>query len=293
MTTLLEINNRAQQIKHELEVAIENYDRTYSFFRNRLCEAKQKVVFANLKYVMRRDLTYDISNVDEELEKIITEARSLPSYNLANVFVSVKRYMRIRKESNAVHAHYICKLKLWNKEITEYMDWLCDQPSSKTNARILDLVGNLQADLYNEEYGSGSPGGFKALEDMSMLDLMVMKDFKMAKTEFLQLVTIDRSPPIPIKIAALPEVIDYEVLVDAVFINRIEDDDDCYLFDLFYERFKKELAENKTFRENVNGVYKDMSDMIATYSTVIDDIGDIPMELNKPNLRIVHNNDLN
>lgn len=289
MPSLLEINNRVQTIKMEFEAAVENRNVTFRFFDDRLFDAGMKAVFSNLKYVMRKDLTYDASHAGEEIANIITEARALPSYNLANVFVWVKRYMRLSKESKAVHSRYIRKLKKWNEEITEYMDWLCEQPPSKANERILDLVGSLQGDLYNEEYGSGAPGDFKALEGMSMLDLIITKDFQMTKIDFLQLITIDCSLPSTLEdIAAIPPLIDYDAFEEAIFINRIEADGDCYLFDLFFQRFRKEMKENKVANKEIHEGLEEMFGPVRTYTTYNDENGQpLYMELNKPKLKVI------
>lgn len=288
MPSLLEINNRVQSIKMELDAAVEHRNITFRFYDNRLFDAGIKAVFSNLKYIMRKDLTYDISNVDEETAKIITEARSLPSYNLANVFVWVRRYMRIQKESNAVHAHHIGKIKKWNEEITEYMEQLCEQPPSKANGRLLNLVGNLQGDLYNEEYGSGAPGEFKSLNGMSWLDLIAPKDFKISKSDFLQLITIDSSVSTLKDITALPSVIDYDALEEAVFINRIEAEGDCYLFDLFFQQFRKVMKEDKAVKEKVHEGLKEMIGPVRTYTVYNDENGQpLYMELNKPKLKVI------
>lgn len=288
MQSLLEINNRVQTIKMEFEVAVEHRNITFRFYDNSLFDAGTKAIFSNLKYVMRKDLTYDISNVDEEMAKIITEARSLPSYNLANVFVWVRRYMRIQKESKAVHASYIGKIKKWNEEITEYMELLCEQSPSKANARILDLVGNLQADLYNEEYGSGAPGEFKLLNGMSWLDLIAPKDFKMSKNDFLQLITIDPSPSTGEDIAAIPSVIDYDAFEEAIFINRVEVSGDCYLFDLFFQRFRKTMKENKAMKEEIREGFEEAFGPVRTYTVYNDEKGQpLYMELNKPKLKVI------
>lgn len=120
------------------------------------------------------------------------------------------------------------------------------------------------------------------------------------KQEFLQVITFSKNKkrwdgtpttPYAVVIKDIPEEIDFETLKRLIFLEKIEDDRDCYLFDIFMEEALKNLEQirKETGRSPALEFLSEVSGKpIQTYTAEIDEYGDVvSLEPNKPNLRAI------
>lgn len=285
---LIELNNRIQYLEQVIYKRIDGRTELYRKADNELFYSGQKAINANLKYISRL-VEVDTSKYKEEIQQIIVSARSLPSYSLANVFVWVKRFLRLERKYGSLHYEFINDFNQWQKQLENLMEILCELPKSKANARLLDKVATLQATLFAEEYGVEAPGQIKALEGMSWLDLLLNDKFAMTKQEVLQLLTIDHDHLFTYEsIREIPDVLDYRSFEELVFIGKVEADDDCVFFNLYMERMMKALDENKELNQKTNEVVTEIFGPIQTYTAHEDEYGNVvKLERNKPDLKLV------
>lgn len=116
--------------------------------------------------------------------------------------------------------------------------------------------------------------------------------FTMTKQEFISLISADHrieSESFSERIKELPERLGFEEFLDAVFVQKVEDDSDSVFFDMVVDYTAEQIDRNKEFREKAHQFIQETFGPISTYTAAVDEFGDI-VELvpNKPNLKVIH-----
>lgn len=119
--------------------------------------------------------------------------------------------------------------------------------------------------------------------------------YTMSKNDFLSLITVNHDTHYwdgpenrtMDNIAKLPDVIDEQAFQEAVFMQRIEHDRDCYLFDQYMAEFS-DMLKDKEFSAKMWQGLTEIFGPIPSYSVQQDEFGNVTsVEQNKPQLTVV------
>jgi hypothetical protein len=126
--------------------------------------------------------------------------------------------------------------------------------------------------------------------------------WRIKKDVLIQLISINKGrkywdgvkvEPFSERCAELPEEMDFDAFKKAIFISKIEHEDDCFLFDLFMENMLETMdAYKKEHGKPMIDAFKLLEDIsgkpLQTFTAHTDEYGDVvSMEPNKPNLKLV------
>lgn len=119
--------------------------------------------------------------------------------------------------------------------------------------------------------------------------------YRMKKTDFLSLITVEKQkyfvdgePNHTNKtIEKVPDEIDYEAFQQAVFVEKIEQDNDSYLFDQFMSEVMEYMDRNPGGMSNM---FKELFENVSTYNVSTDEFGRLTeVRPTKPALKLVSN----
>lgn len=218
--------------------------------------------------------------------------RSLPAYSRYNPFVWMRIYSRKTKQLKQKEREYRRYLNDLLQELREIDKSLGSMPLKKqTIYRLQDLralIYKFECVLENKLDDTG--------DFIEPLQLAFFDNWKMSKNNFLSLLSVNHDlhhwdgtkNETMHYIAALPEEIDYNTFQEAVFINRLEHDRDCYLFDMYMDDMLRTLNQNKEMSGKVFEKFQEEFGPIPTYTIKKDIYGFQTIEPNKPNLTVVH-----
>lgn len=293
MTTLLEMNNQIQAISSEFNARIEGRNELYRKADNEMFYSAKKVVFSNLKYVMRlpQHKDYDLTGADEAIKKAAIEGRALTSYNHANQFVWLKRHLRLTRHYMRIHNQFLKDFNRWDQALEKLIEEADNLAPSKAKKKLLLQAHSLQADVYTEMYGGGEIQSYEPIEGGTWIDAFIHSEFKIAKHDALQLLTLEHDNLYTLKqVAAVPGELDQKGFEELIFLARAEADSECFYFDMYMERMMKALEASKELRERTRKGFTEIFGPVPTYNVVTDGSGKIvSMEQNKPNLKVITN----
>lgn len=293
MTTLLELNNQIQAISRAFYELIEGRLELYRKADNEMFYSAQKVIFSNLKYVMRMPqfLDHDITGYDEKIQKAVNEARSLDSYSQINQFVWLKRHLRITRHYLQIHQQYMDDFNEWEQTLDRLIEEADKLPLSKAKTRLIHQAYSLQADIFTEMYGVGEIKPYEPIEGGTWLDVLIHSEFTINKHDALQFLTLNHDDPYTVKeINALPETLDHNGFEELVFVLRAESDSDCLFFNQYMQRMKRELKQNRELRQKAQEALQGTLGDIPTYSITTNEKGNIhSIKRNRPKLKLIHN----
>lgn len=230
------------------------------------------------------------------LAKDLPKLRSLKKYSVYNVFATLRIMTRKQAALNKENNLYLKKFNLLLKDVKKLEQDIDERGLSQEESHImldfLDLkdyllaISKTKLSSYEHNY--------------DFLTSPFYEGGILNKQEFLQVITIakdkerwDGTPTTPYAevIKEIPDIIDFETFRDLIFIQKIEDDWDCYLFDIFMnemlvmsDKYKEQTGKSLAFEalEKISGK------PIQTYTAEIDEYGDVvSLEPNKPNLRAI------
>lgn len=296
MTTLLEFNNRLQAISNKFNSHIEGRIELYRKADREIFYSAKKVVFSNLKYVMRlpQYADYDFTGLDGTIKQAAIEGRSLASYNFANQFVWLKRHLRLTDRYMRMHSRYMSDFRKWDTAIEILIKEADELPPSKAKKKLILQAYDLQGEICTEMYGGGEILPYEPIKDGTWIDVFIHSEFKMTKHDALQLLTLEHDNLYTLKqVAAVPDELDQKGFEELIFLARAEADSECFYFDMYMERMMKALDASKELREKTREGFTEIFGPVPTYNVVTDGSGKIvSMEQNKPKLKVITNDSL-
>jgi len=230
--------------------------------------------------------------VDEDITKIVTgwieEVKYRASYNPLNFFVALRLYERKRSEIRRKYNQIHHKLSQLQKQYGKLADEAGKRKGVFAERILEDISFRNQAIITLKETTE--------LEEMSFREQIELwfTTNRMRKSDFLSLITLEKRlhywDGVPNqtnqKISEFPDELDFISLRDAVFMDKVEHDQDCYLFDQFLHDVMKFIDENPGA---MFGAFQKSFGAISTYTAHTDEFGRIAnLEQNKPNLAVVH-----
>lgn len=294
MTTLLEINNKIHAISNEFYTRIEGRIELYRKADEEIFYSAKKVVFSNLKYAMRlpQYADYDFTGVVGTIKQAAIEGRALASYHLANQFVWLKRHLRLTVHYMRMHNQYISDFKKWDKVLETLIEEADNLPPTKAKKKLILQAYELQEEIYTEQYGGGEILPYEPIKGGTWIDVFIHGQFKMSKHDVLQLLTLEHDDLYTLQqVATVPEELDQRGFEELIFIARAERDSEALFFDMYMERMKKVLDENKELRKKMWDGFTEIVGPVPTYNIVTDQQGKVvSMEQNKPNLKVIKKN---
>lgn len=203
----------------------------------------------------------------------------LPSYSSYNCFVWIRIYSRKIQQLKCQENKYHNKLRRLLKEIKPIESGLEELSLKKRELERFNKLKTIKNKIKKLlEWEVDKVGDF-----FELLQLIFASGWKMSKTNFLSLISVNhdlnywdgpRNRTLEY-IADLPEEIDYETFQEAIFIQKIEHDQDCYLFDIYMSAFMKTMDRNKELKEKSFDMIQDVFGPVPTYTAEIDVFGEV------------------
>ncbi|SFA54606.1 hypothetical protein SAMN05192569_105312 [Parageobacillus thermantarcticus] len=224
----------------------------------------------------------------------IEEMKRVKQYNPINALVALKIFGRRIKELERRNNALYGQLREIQNQYTNLGKELEKSPYFKGKQEILDEIYHRKSMM-------------KEICQRDELDLsffyqnvmqLFLLGWKISKEDFLSLISVDHNrvswdgvtlPTYPELKESLPEQLDFEAFLEAIFIEKVEDDGDSVFFDMVVDYTAEQIDRNKEFREKAHQFIQETFGPIPTYTAAVDEFGDI-VELvpNKPNLKVIH-----
>ncbi|TPG84975.1 hypothetical protein EEL32_15140 [Brevibacillus laterosporus] len=227
-----------------------------------------------------------VSNIFIETLEVV---KNIKAYNPLNFFVALRLYERKRKEIR--HKYNILYRELC--QLQKRYGELNDTVKNKRDSFSKRVEEEIYADnLCIEECKSNSK-----LEEVAFGEQIRVwfAFYRMKKTDFLSLITlekrkyyVDGEPNRTNKtIEKIPDEMDYEAFQQAVFVEKIEQDNDSYLFDQFMSEVMEYMDRNPGGMSNM---FKEVFENVPTYHVSTDEFGRLTeVRPTKPALKVVSN----
>lgn len=293
MSTILLLNNRLQVINEAFRVRTKGRVARYHAINLELLESNEKVVTANVKYLMNtplyRDHAIDESELDEKMKEMINTSRALSSYNRANVFVWLKRHLRLARKYEAIHRADVMDFKRWGRELEEIIVELEALKPSHAQKRLIDDALFTHSMILSEVTEGEELKHIEPCLDITWIDLIINDEFRMTKHEALQLLTLEHDNLYTLQqVAALPHELDREGFEQLVFLVNAEKSSESLFFDVYMNRMLKAIKSDKELGEKMLTTLTDIIGPIPTYTVISDEFGNVvSAERNKPNLKMI------
>jgi hypothetical protein len=230
----------------------------------------------------------DDNKVKEMVAGWIEDAKRLKSYNPLNFFVALRLYERKRREIrykyNGIH-NELSRLQRQYGEISDQVAGMHGPFAERIIGEIHfknQWIEELKRVIYFENTSFR-----EQIEQWFAFN-------KLRKSDFLSLITTEKrlrhwdGEPNRTNemIAKLPDEMDFETFQRAVFIEKIEHDEDCYLFDQFMFSVL-EFSDKNPGR--ISDLFQEIFGPIPTYTVQTDEFGRVvKVEPAKPDLKLVH-----
>lgn len=223
------------------------------------------------------------------VEEWIEDVSELKGYNPLNFFVALRLYERKRRAIRYAYNELNRQINRLRKEYGTLADWL----QGKTDERsmyYLELIYNRNE--YLRMLGKVMVEDFPETSFLNQIEGW-FQFFRLKKAELLSLITMDYAlrhwdgtpNRTRKKIAGLPEELDFDAFQEAVFIEKIEHDQDSYLMDQFMFAVFEAIEKRKV---NVTDKFQELFGAVPTYRLELDEFDRVVgMEQNKPNLKRV------
>ncbi|AKF94697.1 hypothetical protein [Brevibacillus laterosporus] len=215
--------------------------------------------------------------------------KKIKTYNLLNFFVALRLYERkrkkIRHKYNILYRE-LCQLQKRYGELNDTVKNKRDSFSKRVKEEIFS------DNLYIEECKSSID-----LREVSFGEQIRLwfTFYRMKKTDFLSLITVEKRKYFVdgepnhtnMTIEKVPGEIDYEAFQQAVFVEKIEQDNDSYLFDQFMSEVMEYMDRNPGGMSNM---FKELFENVPTYNVSTDEFGRLTeVRPTKPALKLVSN----
>lgn len=289
--------NRFSEIEYDFKTTFDNFIDFYDKSRRQINEHILKVIksgiAAHIKN-MKNELTEQEIEEVKEMFDDYKEIMTLKSYSRLNPFVWLRITSRKIKELESQENQFIRSFQDLLQEIKKIEQLVSNFKFKKRESRRLEaLMGikyRINTVLQTKRIGEEN-------ELWPHLKIILPLGVTISKNDFLSVITINHN----LKywdgpenrtmqaIKELPEQIDYTILKDAVFMENIERDRDCYLFDIFMDEMLWAMDKHKeiTGEGAFEAIEKISGKPLQTYTATTDVYGDITITPNKPKLRTV------
>ena len=224
-----------------------------------------------------------------DIDELVQKER----YSLLNPLVALKifgtRIKRLERRNNAIR-NELNKIK---RQYIDLENQVKESKYFKNKQVILDAIYERKRTL-------------KAINDREDISLarfhecimhLFLGDETISREDFLSLISIDHErvswdgvqlPTYPERIKNLPERLDYEAFLEAIFMDKIEDDGHCPFFDTVMDHTLELIDKNREFKEMSKRMVQEIFGPMPTYTVTRDEFGDVvDITPNKPDLRVV------
>jgi hypothetical protein len=264
-----------------------------SMYADRILKAfKKNIIFQILQSPALN--SHHLETLFKDWKADIEEMRGVKRYNPINALAALKifgrRIMKLERRNNAIFH----RLREIQNQYTNLGKELEQSPYFKGKQEILDEIYHRKSMMKEIRQRDELDLSFFY---QNMVELFLL-GFKISKEDFLSLISVDHKriswdgvilPTYPEMKESLPEQLDFEAFLEAIFIQKVEDDEDCIFFEMVLDHTVGLMESNKDFNEKANRFIQEAFGPIPTYTATIDEFGDIiEMTPNKPDLRVVH-----
>jgi hypothetical protein len=236
---------------------------------------------------MLKNRTEDIDEqqINRFKSSAIQKKLSQPSYGYTNFYIALRIYGRKIQH----HERNLSQLKSQGRTLLKQLKPL-EKTLSETGHSLLHQLEATKAELIHLLDQSTE---FESLA--LFLNAPFLSGWKMPKDMFLSLFNINkdlkswdgvRIQPYRELVEELPDEIDFNTLERYIFLERVESDSSCFLFDIFMEYF---LMVMKKSQISAFDVLQEVTQRpLQQFTATFDEYGDMTaMTPNKPNLRVV------
>ncbi len=253
--------------------------------QRQLMEYRKSILFAMSAYIIKQkqdvfdqmDLKVISSLVTpEEYSRII----KLKSYSSFNIFAYFRRYMRLKHQAEGILNGYRLRLDTLAK-MTQQMNGEHEYKMNHCNNKHFTELYYQGTNLYADIKNFANIALDLKLGDIHYLFSNILNYITISKHEFLQLITVDHSNKYQQLINTLPELIDNKSFEEAIWVERVELDQDCPFFEIYYDNFCKMLDENKGLSDKMFDKVQETFGAIQTFT--MNENGEL--EPSKPKLK--------
>ncbi|OJH15991.1 hypothetical protein BLX88_25870 [Bacillus obstructivus] len=290
--------NRFSEIEMDFKTTLDNYIDFYDQSRRQVHEYLLKVVksgvIAHLKSMTDELTERDVENLKQVFDVEYDEVMAITSYSSLNPFVWLRITSRKIKELEILETQFIQHFRSLLQEIKKVEQLVSNFTFKKRESRRIDtLLGikyRINSLLEVKRIGEEN-------ELWEHLRTLLPLGAAISKNDFLSVITVNhdlrywdgpenRTMKI---IKELPDLIDYKTLQKAVFMDKIEHDQDCYLFDIFMDEMLWALDKHKemTGEGGFEILEKITGEPIQTYTATTNIYGDVTVTPNRPKLQTV------
>ncbi|MED3905815.1 hypothetical protein [Geobacillus thermodenitrificans] len=264
-----------------------------SMYADRILKAfKKNIIFQILQSPALN--SHHLETLFEDWKADIEEMRRVKRYNPINALAALKifgrRIKELERRNNAIYR----QLREIKNRYTQLEKEVEQDRYFKGKQEILDEI--YQRKTMIKEICQRDDLGLSFFYD-NVMQLFLL-GWKISKEDFLSLISVDHNrvswdgvtlPTYPELKESLPEQLDFEAFLEAIFIEKVEDDSDSVFFDMVMDHTIELMDRNKEFREKAHQFIQETFGPIPTYTAAVDEFGDI-VELvpNKPNLKVIH-----
>lgn len=262
------------EIRHQIVVIDEAVRRfpgdraaLYQKIEGELTAAGDKVVNANMMWLFRKCSNMQLDQ-QSPLLALQQKALSLTSYNQANVFVWLKRYLRLETQYMRLNKCIANELEAMNQQLYQLNEELKHVQSSNAKTKVKNYMKTVRANLCIERISLDEPRCYQLPNNITWLELLMNREFSMSKHTALQLLSVDHdSSYVNEVLTELPDVLSYNDFEDLVFVHKVESDD--LFFKLYFKRFKDAIESNDELRDEMLNAIEDITGPIAKYDAII------------------------
>lgn len=250
----------------------------------------QKYYLFNL--MRTEEFTLDMIE-DFKITVDVEKLQQVKRYSILNPLAALKIYghriQKLVRENNKIKS----QLRKIQKEYSALDKDLRQTKYFKNKEKIYDLIHKRKSAIH--EVCNYEETDLSNIHECIMM--LFLNEQTISSQNFLGLITMQHDlvswdgvdlPSYPERIAALPEQLDYEAFLHAVFIEKIEDDRDCIFFDVVMDHTLKLIDSNKEFGEIAKQQRESIFGPMQTYTVQFDQYGEIhSINPNKPDLQLV------
>ena len=220
------------------------------------------------------------NSIDIELDLLMYYKNK--GYSKFNPLVSLRR---LRDDIKAARKELVTAKKDTDDYLTELQEIKAKliKMNSKTTYSLLSEINSWKDHMLELKKLK-----ITYLNCIMFLDYLFIGGMTINKQDMINLVVLDKSAETKKYIDSLPDEISRDVFTDAIFIEKIEDNDHDWIARIYFDEFMHERDTNPKVKEMTDNYLADLFSEIPTHTAQLNEFGEIEtITPNKPPLRLV------
>lgn len=277
---IFEIKQKLNELHNKVAINVEYVIDEYEAYVHDLLYAEKEITKANISYLYRNLTTIEKTQLYDQVSHMLKPQKQYSRYNQ---FVYLKRYYNQYKE--ITDAWYEIKMDTIVPLVEKVKQFEEILTTNKCNNKLLEQFVDIKNQVLNLKSLSFELNtmGLQSLEN----DIRLRP---INKSELLQVITVNKDKATQQIIAEAPETLTLDEFTQLIFVERIENDEDGYLFEFIFKRLMSARKNNPILSKKMDEKFDELFSGIPKFNAVVDEYGDIKqMEqvFSKPKLTLV------